>query len=87
MHSPWLQPFIYVWNFIADFRAAVVFVVLIFTVVTSLIIGVRMRREIRRTLGRKATGEDLADLDTWIEVKEVEAKAAGNKAPNSGGRA
>lgn len=61
--------------------------VLIFSAVTSFIIGVRMRREIRRTLGRKARSEDLTDLDTWIEVKEAETKAPGKKPPNSDGRA
>ena len=77
MNSRWLQPFFDAWNLYADFKTAIVFTVLIFTAVTSLIIGVRMRGEIKRTLGRKATDEDLADLDTWIEVIEAEEKAGG----------
>ncbi|MDR3721331.1 MAG: hypothetical protein P4L00_07000 [Candidatus Acidoferrales bacterium] len=77
MSSRWLQPFVYAWNLFVEFKAAVVFAVLIFTAVTSFIIGVRMRREIKKTLGRKATDEDLADIDTWIEVKEAEEKFGG----------
>ena len=55
--------------------------VLIFTAITSAIIGYRMRREIKKTLGRKATEEDLADVDTWIEVRDAEEKAAAKKPP------
>jgi hypothetical protein len=77
MSSPWLHPFVYLWNLYADVKGTVVFGVLIFTAVTSFILGVRMRREIKRTLGRKATDEDLADLDTWIEVKQAEEKSGG----------
>jgi hypothetical protein len=87
MSSRWLQPFVYLWSLLANLKGAVVFATLIFTAVTSFIIGVRMRREVTNTLGRKATDEDLSDLDTWIEVKEAEDKAAGNKPPISGGRA
>jgi hypothetical protein len=87
MSSRWLQPFVYLWSLFANLKGAVVFATLIFTAVTSFIIGVRMRREVKNTLGRKATDEDLTDLDTWIEVKEAEDKATRNKPPISGGRA
>jgi len=40
------------------------------------IIGLRMRRKIKRDLGRKATEADLASIDTWIKVDEVEEKKA-----------
>jgi hypothetical protein len=33
-----------------------------------------MRRKIKRALGRKATEADLASIDTWIKVDEVEEK-------------
>lgn len=56
--------------------------VLIFTAVTSFIIGVRMRREIKKSLGRKATDEDLSDIDTWIEVRDAEEKSAAKKPPH-----
>jgi hypothetical protein len=54
--------------------------VLVFTAVTSFIMGVEMRRKIRKDLGRKATDLDLAGIDTWIEVDEAEEKAAKERA-------
>jgi hypothetical protein len=55
--------------------------ILIFTAVTSWIIGVRMRREIKRDLGRKATDADLTSLETWMEVDEVENRNRAHKPP------
>jgi len=55
--------------------------VLIFTAITSAIIGYHMRREIRKSLGRKATDEDLSDVETWMEVRDAEEKAAARKPP------
>ena len=36
--------------------------------------GFRMRLRIKRDLGRKATETDLASIDTWIKVDEVEQR-------------
>ena len=55
---------------------------LIFTAITSAIIGYHMRREIRKSLGRKATDEDLSDVETWMEVRDAEGKAAAKKPPH-----
>ena len=49
---------------------AVVF--LIYTAITAWIIGIEMRRKIRKDLGRKATDLDLTSIDTWMKVDEVE---------------
>jgi len=46
----------------------------LFTIVSSWIIGLRMRRKIRKDLGRKATEEDLTSINTWMAVDEVEEK-------------
>ena len=54
---------------------------LIFTAITSAIIGYHMRREIRKSLDRKATDEDLSDVETWMEVRDAEEKAAAKKPP------
>jgi len=54
---------------------------LIFTAITSAIIGYHMRREIKKSLGRKATDEDLSDVETWMEVRDAEEKAAARKPP------
>ena len=45
---------------------------IIFTSVTSWIIGIQMRRKIRKNLGRKATEENLTSIDTWMKVDKVE---------------
>jgi len=57
--------------------------VLIFTAITSAIIGYHMRREIRKSLGRKATDEDLSDVETWMEVRDAEEKAGGKNTPGA----
>jgi uncharacterized membrane protein YecN with MAPEG domain len=46
--------------------------VLIVSAVSSWAIGMKMRREIKRDLGRKATDTDLTSLETWMEVEEKE---------------
>jgi hypothetical protein len=46
----------------------------LFTMFASWIIGIRMRRRIRRDLGRQAKGADLSSIDTWMKVDEVEEK-------------
>jgi len=38
------------------------------------IIGFRMKRTIRRTLGRKTTGKDLDSINTWMQVDEQAKK-------------
>jgi hypothetical protein len=43
-------------------------VVIIISVVSAWITGVRMRRKIRQDLGRKATDADLTSIDTWMKV-------------------
>jgi membrane protease YdiL (CAAX protease family) len=47
---------------------------LVYSCVSSWIIGIRMRRKIRRDLGRKATDADLVSIDTWMKVEEVEER-------------
>ena len=46
--------------------------IIIYTSVSSWIIGVRMRRKIKRDLGREATDADLTSINTWMKVEEVE---------------
>jgi hypothetical protein len=48
--------------------------VIIASIVSAWITGVKMRRKIRRDLGRKATDSDLTSIDTWMEVDEVEQR-------------
>ena len=46
----------------------------LFTMIASWIIGIRMRRRIKRDLGREAKEADLGSIDTWMKVDEVEEK-------------
>jgi hypothetical protein len=53
-------------------------VIIIISVVSAWITGIRMRRKIRKDLGRKATDADLTSIATWMEVDEVEKRKKGN---------
>jgi hypothetical protein len=48
--------------------------IIIYSSVAAWIIGMRMRRKIRRDLGRKATEADLTSIDTWMEVEAAEER-------------
>ncbi|HSY93495.1 MAG TPA: hypothetical protein VK812_19190 [Candidatus Binatus sp.] len=50
------------------------------TAITSWILGVRMRRRIKRTLGITPTNEmELTSLKTWMNVENIEEKNRGGK--------
>src|SRR5271169_1855552 len=55
-------------------RYEFVTVIIIYSSVSAWIIGVRMRRKIKRDLGRKATEADLTSIDTWMEVDAAEER-------------
>jgi hypothetical protein len=44
----------------------------IFTAISAWITGVRMRRRIRRALGKTATDAELVSLNTWMQVHKAE---------------
>ena len=50
------------------------FMVIVFTSIMSWVIGIEMRRKIRRDLGSKAAEVDLTSIDTWMKVDEVEQR-------------
>ena len=55
-------------------------VVIAVTTITSWILGVRMRRRIKRTLGITPTNEmELTSLKTWMNVENVEERNRGGK--------
>ena len=54
-------------------------VIVIISVVSAWITGLRMRRKIRQDLGRKATDADLTSIDTWMKVDEVEQQKKRNR--------
>jgi hypothetical protein len=48
------------------------------------ITGFQMRQRIKRGLRRKAAEADLASIDTWMKVDEVEQRKALDKPPSLG---
>jgi hypothetical protein len=44
------------------------------TAISTWIIGIQMKRRIKKDLGRKATESDLTSIDTWMKVEEEEEK-------------
>jgi hypothetical protein len=55
-------------------------VVIVVSTITSWILGVRMRRRIKKTLGITPTNEmELTSLKTWMTVENVEEKNRGGK--------
>lgn len=52
--------------------AAIAFIISVSA--STWIIGLRMRRKVRRDLGRKATEADLTSIDTWIKVDKAEER-------------
>ena len=49
------------------------------TSISAWIIGVRMKRKIRKDLGREATDADLSSIETWMQVEEAEQKKESTK--------
>ena len=52
---------------------------IIISFVSAWITGIRMRRKIRKDLGRTATDLDLTSLDTWMKVDEIEERKRGKR--------
>jgi hypothetical protein len=55
-----------------DIKLAVAVVVIVFTTVSSWVLGVRMRRRARRALGRKISERELTSIQTWMAVEDAE---------------
>jgi hypothetical protein len=50
------------------------------TAISAWILGVRMRRRIRRTLGTSVQNEvELTSLNTWMKVEDTEERLRGGK--------
>jgi hypothetical protein len=65
---------------VGSIKALVALVVIAVTAITSWILGMRMRRRIKRTLGITPTNEmELTSLKTWMNVEDAEEKNRGGK--------
>lgn len=61
-------------------RIVVLLAVILFTAISSWILGRRMRRRIKRTLGSKIDNElELTSLSTWMKIEDLEEKNRGGK--------
>lgn len=49
-------------------------IIIIITVISCWITGVRMRRRIRKDLGKAPKESDLCSIETWMKVDEVEER-------------
>jgi hypothetical protein len=65
---------------IGSIKTLIALIVITVTTITSWILGVRMRRRIKRTLGIEAKNEmELTSLKTWMDVENAEEKNRGGK--------
>ena len=65
---------------VGSIKTLIALIVIAVTTITSWILGVRMRRRIKRTLGIEATNEmELTSLKTWMDVENAEEKNRGGK--------
>jgi len=67
-------------SIIGTIKTVVALVMIAVTAITSWILGLRMRRRIKRTLGVEVRNEmELTSLKTWMNVQNVEEKNRGGK--------
>ncbi len=61
-------------------KAIVGLVVIAFTAISAWILGMRMRRRIRRALGINVENEsELTSLHTWMKVEDAEERSKGGR--------
>lgn len=61
-------------------NAIVGLVVIAFTAMSAWILGMRMRRRIRRALGINVENEsELTSLNTWMKVEDAEERGKGGR--------
>jgi len=54
-------------------RLLTLIIIIVVTSISAWVAGVRMRRRIKRALGKKVQGEvELTSLNTWMKVKDAE---------------
>ena len=78
LSDPFATPAGKVRLYLGVLRLIAIALIVIVSAVSTWIVGVKMRRRIRRDLGRKATETDLTSLDTWMEVDEEEQRNGQN---------
>ena len=65
---------------LGSIKALIAVIVIAVTTITSWIVGVRMRRRIKKTLGIQVTNEmELTSLKNWMDVEKTEERNRGGK--------
>ena len=65
---------------VLSIKDLILLIVIAVTTITSCILGVRMRRRIKKSLGIQVTNEmELTSLKTWMDVENAEEKNRGGK--------
>jgi hypothetical protein len=61
-------------------KGVIALTVIVVTSLWACILGVRMRRRIRRALGKSVENEvELTSLSTWLKVEDEEERSKGGK--------
>jgi hypothetical protein len=61
-------------------HALVLLMIFLITAISTFVLGMKMRRRIRRALGRDVNNEiELTSLKTWINVQDEEDQQQGGK--------
>ena len=65
---------------LGSIRTLIALIVIAVTTITSWMLGVRMRRRIKKTIGIQVTNEmELTSLKNWMDVENIEEKNRGGK--------
>jgi hypothetical protein len=63
-----------------DLDRLVLLIIILLASLSAWLVGVRMRRRIKRALGKSVKSEvELTSLDTWMKVKEEEERNRGRQ--------
>jgi hypothetical protein len=63
-----------------EFKGLIGLTIILVTAISTWILGVRMRRRIRKALGRSVNNEmELTSLNVWTKVEDEEERNRGGK--------
>ncbi len=57
----------------------ILLLIVIISSISAWIVGIRMRRRIKRALGKNVSETELTSFNTWIQVDEAEERKHGGK--------
>ena len=64
----------------SSLNGLIALIVILVTSVSAWILGIRMRRRIKRALGREVNNEmELTSLNTWMKVEDEEERHRGGR--------